>query len=118
PIVIIVLVGTIASGVLLYRQVSSLVAFRDAQLALNANNIDEAEADVTRANMLSERDVYYRSLSNISLLKLTQLAAQQPPSADMAAKANLLVSSARTNAELAVKLDSTNFENYLQLGNV
>jgi tetratricopeptide (TPR) repeat protein len=118
PVVIIVLVGTIASGVLLYRQVSSLVAFRDAQIAINAGNIELAQADILHANSLSERDLYQRSLSNIGLVNLTQLAKQDLPPAELAAKANIFVNDARGHAERAVILDPTNFENYLQLGGV
>jgi tetratricopeptide (TPR) repeat protein len=118
PIVIIVLVGTIASGVLLYRQVSSLVLFRDAQVAVIANNVDLGKANLERANSLSERDLYHRSLSNIGLVNLTNLAKQDLPPAELAAKANQFVSDARGHAERAVELDPTNFENYLQLGSV
>ncbi len=118
PIVIVVLVGTVASGVLLYRQVSSLVIFRDAQIAINANNVDLAEEDLLRANTFSERDLYQRSLSNIGLVRLTKLAKEQLPPAEVAAKANQFVMDARGHAERAVVLDPTNFENYLQLGGV
>lgn len=118
PIVIVVLVGTVASGVLLYRQISSLTLFRDAQLALGVGNIDAAETHLIRANILSERDIYYRSLSNIALLRLARLAEEKNPSSDLATKVNQVVVDARGSAEKAVALDSTNFENYLQLGSV
>jgi tetratricopeptide (TPR) repeat protein len=118
PIVIILLVGTIASGVLLYRQVSSLVAFRDSQVAISAGNIELGQANLLRANSLSERDIYQRSLSNIGLLNLTNLAKQDLPSEEIAVKANQFVNDARGYAERAVTLDPTNFENYLQLGSV
>jgi tetratricopeptide (TPR) repeat protein len=118
PLVIIVLIGTIASGVLLTRQVVSLQYFHDAQVALAANNIDAAEASIIHANALFERDVNYRSLSNIALMRLSQLATQKLPPEEITAKANQLVGDARQNAESAIRLDPTNFENYLQLGGV
>jgi tetratricopeptide (TPR) repeat protein len=118
PLVIVVLVGTIAAGVLLTRQVNSLRHFRDAQIALSTNNIDAAEASVIRANALFKRDVNYRSLSNIALMRLSQLALQDLPPEEITTRANQLVGDARQNAENAIVLDSTNFENYLQLGGV
>lgn len=118
PIIIVLLIGTVAGSYMLYRQVSSLVAYHDAQLAIAASNVDQAEVSLKRANALSNRDIYLRSLSNVALLRLTQLAGQQLPQAEFQAKANQLIADARVNAEDAIKLDPTNFENYLQLGGV
>ncbi len=118
PIIIIILIGVIASSVLLYRQTASLVAYRDAQLAVAANDVDKAEAALTKADALSHRDLYLRSLSNVALVKLTRLAGQNLPTDQFQAQANKLITDARSNAEAAVKLDPTNFENYLQLGGV
>lgn len=118
PIVIIVLVGVVASSVLLYRQVSSLVAFRDAQVALAANNLDEAKTDLLKANTRSERDIYYRSLSNIALVQLQQLANAKLPPEEARPKANTLISEAGSYAQRALALDSSNFENHLQVGGV
>lgn len=118
PIIIIVLAGVVASSVLLYRQVSSLVAFRDAQVALAANNLDEAKTDLVKANTRSERDIYYRSLSNIALVQLQQLANSKLPAAEVQPKANTLISEAGSYAERALALDPSNFENHLQVGGV
>ncbi len=118
PILIIVLIGTVAGSYMLYRQVSSLVAYHDAQLAIAASNVDQAESSLKHANELSKRDIYLRSLSNVALLRLTRLAGENLPQAEFQAKANQLIADARVNAEDAVKLDPTNFENYLQLGGV
>ncbi len=118
PLVIVVLVATLAAGVLLARQANSLMHFRDAQSALTANNIDAAEASILRANALFKRDVNYRSLSNIALMRLSQLALKDLPADEVTTRANQLVGDARQNAESAIALDPTNFENYLQLGGV
>lgn len=118
PAIIILIIGTVAGSYMLYRQVSSLVAYRDAQLAITANNIDDAESALKHANTLSTRDLYLRSLSNISLLRLTRLQGEQLPQEAFQAKANQLIADARINAEEAIKIDPTNFENHLQLGGV
>jgi tetratricopeptide (TPR) repeat protein len=119
PVVVVVLVGVVASGVLLYRQVSSLVAFREAQLSLNAGNLDGAEASLLRAKNLSQHDIYYRTLSNIALVRLTQLGgAKQEPTPEFQQRVEGLITDAQDNARRAVAIDPTNFENYLQLGGV
>lgn len=114
PIIIALLVGVISALVLLHRQVSSLVLFGEAQIAAGANHMDDAQKDLMRANNFAERDVYLRALSNLSLVKLRDLAKQKLPPEGGAQEARRLVDDARTNAERAIKLDPTNFENHLQ----
>ena len=118
PVAIVVLVGVIASGVLFYRQASSLVLFREAQITSAANNIVDAEKALVAANALAERDLYLRALSSLALVKLQGLPNLQLSQDELAVKAKQLIDDARQSAERAVKLDPTNFENYLQLGGV
>ena len=119
PVVIVVLVGTVSSGVLLYRQVSSAMAFSEAQIAAGVNDIDLAETELTRANSFAERDVYLRAMSGLSLAKLQRLSLDTTLSPEeAAARAQVLIEDARVNSEKAIKLDPTNFENYVQYGNV
>jgi tetratricopeptide (TPR) repeat protein len=118
PVVIILIVGIVSSGVLLCRQISSLVAFRDAQLAITQGNTTQASQALIRANEFSERDIYHRAFSNLALLELQQLSGQKLSQEEIAQRANTLVGDARTHAERAIVLDETNFENYLQLGGV
>jgi tetratricopeptide (TPR) repeat protein len=51
-------------------------------------------------------------------LRLTRLSGENLSQADFQTKANKLIADARVNAEDSIKLDPTNFENYLQLGGV
>lgn len=118
PIAIVVLVGVVASGVLLYRQTSSLILFREAQIASAANNIADAEQALVRANALAERDIHLRALSSLALVKLQGLSSQDLSQEALAAQARQYIDDARGHAERAITLDPTNFENYLQLGGV
>jgi tetratricopeptide (TPR) repeat protein len=118
PVIIIVIVGIIASSALLYRQVSSLIAFRDAQMSMGKGEIETAEVALRKAVALSERDIYHRALSNLALLKLQGLPEKKLSQEELARYANEYVGQARDGAERAVALDPTNFENHLQLGGV
>jgi len=118
PILVILLIGIFASSYLLYRQISSLVAFRDAEIAMNNNDIDQAEAKVRQAISMSERDIYYRSLSNIGIIRLRSLTTSTLEKEQVASLVNEYVVLARGSAERAIELNNTNFENYLQLGGV
>lgn len=117
PFVIVVVIGMLASGILLFRQTASLVAFRDAQQALAVGNAERAEEELLAAARYFERDVYYRGLSNVALVKLERLA-KETSSSDVAERANRYIADARSYAERAVAIDPTNAENYLQLGGV
>jgi len=73
PITLIVLIGVTAAGVLLYRQTASLVAYHDAQAAIQKGDLDAAATAIMHANELSERDLYLRTMSNIALVRLSRL---------------------------------------------
>lgn len=118
PVIVIVLVGVVSTGVLLYRQVASLVAYRNAQIAISSNDLSLAKSELTSAAELSGRDIFYRGLSNIALLQLQSLPGSSLPQDQVANLANQYIGESRDNAERAVLLDPTNSENYLQLGGV
>jgi len=118
PIFIVVIIGSVAGGVLLYRQVASVVLFGRAQQSLARNDIDAAEQSLIRANTFMERDLYLRALSNIALLRLSTLAKENLSPAALQTRANELITLAQGNAGRALTLDPTNFENELQMGGV
>lgn len=118
PIIIALLIGVVAALVLLYRQTSSLIAFSEAQIAAASNNIDGALQALIRANGLAQRDVYFRALSNIAMIKLQGLSQKKLSQEELATQAKQLIDEARIAGERAIKLDPTNFENYLQYGSV
>ena len=118
PIFIVVIIGSVAGGVLLYRQVASVVFFAHAQQSLAGNDIDGAEQSLIRANTFMERDLYLRALSNIALLRLSTLAKENLSPAALQTRANELITLAQGNAGRALTLDPTNFENELQMGGV
>lgn len=119
PVLIVVLAGITASGVLLYRQVSSLVSFREAQLALNSGDLDTAETAISRAVGFSSHDIYYRTMSNIALVRLSRLAsATDIPQEELAEQVKNRINDAQVYARRAIEIDPENFENHLQLGGV
>jgi len=118
PIIVVLIIGSVAGGVLLYRQTLSLVLFGRAQQVITINDIAAAEQLLIRANGLMERDLYFRSLSNLALLKLTMLPKQNLAPEELQTKVNSLIVEARQNAERAIALDPSNFENELQMGGV
>ncbi len=119
PVIVVVMIGAIASGVLIFRQTASLVYFNDARLALGVGNIDQAEAAVKKAIAMAERDVYWRFLASVDLAKI-QVAANDKTLSDEAriAAVSGYISDARVAAARAVTADPTNFENYLGTGGV
>jgi tetratricopeptide (TPR) repeat protein len=118
PIFIFVLIGVFSSGILMYRQVTSMAVYSKAEQLVIAGNYAEGESLIRRAIALSERDTYVRALSNVALFELQRLSGSSISAPELAAKINDLVGLARSSAERAVALDDTNYENHMQLGAV
>lgn len=119
PLIVIVIVGMVAGGVLVFRQTASLVYFNNARVALAGGDVVKAETEVFKAISMTERDTYWRFLASVDLAKLQILASDQILSQDdKIAAANRYIAEARTAAEHAIAFDPTNHENYLASGGV
>lgn len=119
PLIAMTLVGALASVVLMVQQAAAIKAFNEAQLAVAAGDIPAAQLAIEKAIARADRDMYRRFKSSLALAQLQQLATQQNIEPDTALReADGLITEARENAERAIALDPTNFENHLALGAV
>lgn len=117
PIIAVIMIGAVATGVLLFRQGAAIVSFAAAQDAVTRGDIAAAKELADRANAFAERDAHWRFLTSVSLAKLQQTISDgsMTPDARLTAANNHIVD-ARMAAERAVAIDPTNFENYLATG--
>ena len=119
PLIVMIMVGAISAGVLVWRQTASLVYFSDARIALSNDDIGAAEMAVGKAILMSDRAPYWRFVASLNLMKLQNLAQNTTLSqADRVAAANQYVASARGASDRAVLADPTDFENYMASGGV
>ncbi len=112
------IIGTVAGGYVLFQKFLSVVFFQNGLNASQQGNIDNTLLSISRATSFSEYDVYYRNLSAVNIARLNSILSQKGVSQDTI-KAEFQSESrfAITNALRARDLDSTNYQNWVALGN-
>ncbi len=123
-VIVVLIISTISTGYLLSRKFAALYDFQQGLYSFNyLGNLEQAEASVKNAVRLDEQDLYYRSLSEIELIKLKNLILSlnsQPSTSKEAAiealKNNL--SLAAGSATRATEINSANYLNWMALGRV
>ncbi len=124
-ILIIVLLGTIA---LAYVYGEKFIASSDYQEAMvitkTTKNMAMVESLISSATKLDPSDLYSRALSELYLNKLVEISnsinqnKDKKVSQDQVTAIQTLLRAAFQNANIAVSLDVSNYENYLTLGRV
>ncbi len=91
---------------------------RGLRLANAQGNIDGAHAALTQAVTLNEVDAYYQALTNLELVRLQRLVAQNKPPEEVRDEFQNILSTAINNAQRAVQLGANNYQNYITLAGV
>lgn len=113
-------ISSAALGYVFVEKTVSAVNFQKTIQALNTNgNFDEAEVGLVKAIQFSENDLYYRSLSQVYLVKLNNLF-QQKNISETEAKSQFqsILGNAIDNARSARDYDATNYANWMNLASV
>ncbi len=117
---ILLLIAALSFGWFVTEKLLANVYFQKGVLTINrTGNLDQGASAVASAISLSPSDVYYQSLSEIYIAKINALLNDQKLSREEAQKqfqSNL--SAAIQSAQNAVKIDPTNYGNYLTQGRV
>ena len=75
---VILLALTILWGVFATKKFISNIYFQNGMVAANVNgDVDSSEANIKTAIKFDENDLYYRTLSQINLIKLNQISVQK-----------------------------------------
>ncbi len=117
-IFIVLLLGLLVSSYTFARRFIASMYFNRALVNANIEgNIEKAEANMIHAIQLSEQDQFYRSLSDLNLVRINILLAQQNVSQEVLQNQfRSYLATSQNAAQTAVNLDSTNYQNWLQLG--
>jgi len=117
---IILLIGTVFSGYLYSRKFLALNNYsRALSLFETSGDIDKTVKKLMKAVGMNKQDEYYRALSELGLISLSQIAASKEIPADKAAmlfRDNLSVTIAY--AREAARLNPADPVNWMQLGRV
>ncbi len=113
-------ISSAALGYVFVEKTISAVNFQKTIQALNTNgNFDEAEVGLVKAIQFSENDLYYRSLSQVYLVKLNNLFQQKNISeAEAKSQFQSILGNAIDNARNARDYDETNYANWMNLASV
>lgn len=121
-ILILLLIGGVTLGYLLSQKYVASAYFDGGVRAFNRDgDISAAERNIGRAAAISPLDIYFRFLTDISLLRMNTLLSEGTKSISedsLRSQFQTLLGIALGNARQAVALNPTNYENFLTLGRV
>ena len=118
-LIVFLLVGTLSYGYLVVRNGLSSYYFERSVLAFNLGDLDKAESLMVKALLTEKNDTYYRSMSQLNITRLNQIAAREEvPTEAIRADFQRVLGSALDNARQAINADGTNFLNWVTIGRV
>ncbi len=119
PLVVLLAIGLSVWAFDITRALRSETAYQYARVLANQGDIRGAFDSVTRATTLGARDSHYRLITDLHLLELQRVLSEAPSSPEaLQAKVGDLVTKATASAGEAVKLDPTNYLNYVSRASV
>ena len=116
--ILLIIAVMVLTGFLGYKSVKKFTSIVFYERAVTAETLDRAEEKIIKALSLNKSDLYFRSLSDVYLLKMNNLLQEgQLGEADKKILQDI-ISRAEASAELGVEFDKTNYQNWLSLGAV
>ncbi len=121
-VLILLLIGGVVLGYAIVRKYAASVLFQRGVISFNTEgSIDKAETLISRAAAISQTDLYYRFLTELTLMRMGALLRRDPGATSAEAvrtEFRNLLSTALGNARQAVALNPGNYENGMALGRV
>lgn len=117
---ILALIGAVAFAYFVVIKLLSGVYFQKGIVAANVkSDVAAAELNIGKAISLAPSDVYYRSLSEIYLVRINQLLQNDKiTQSEAQSQFQGLLSASIQAAQAAVAFDKTNYQNHMALGRV
>ncbi len=121
-LLIVVLIISVASvSYMLFRKFDALYNFQQGLYNFNqSGNLDSAEQSLKNAISMDEQDLYYRSLTEIGLIRLKNLIAGNVnlPKDQLFQQLQNDLTSTAGSARRATELNPNNYQNWVSLGDV
>lgn len=114
----------VSSILLTYVYVQKFTSIVYFSKGMNSSDNDVAsllysEKMLSSAIILDKNDTYYRNLSQVYLKQLSVIINDKSISEDtLKSELQKLINLSQSNAEMAIKQNSKNYQNYLNLGNI
>lgn len=119
-ILVVLVVASVASGYSVYKKFVSNYLFQKGLYILNSSgNFDAALLSVKSASEYDEQDLYYRTISEINLNKLSKFISEKKAmDKDSVALVQQMIVEASSAAREAIELNDSNYLNWIALGRV
>jgi tetratricopeptide (TPR) repeat protein len=119
-ILVVLLIGSVTYGYLLIQKLSSTVYFQKSVAALNRDqDLDQAQNYMVRAVELGDRDLYYRGLSEISLIKVSEILNREGATIEgIRDEFQQTLANSIENARRATEVNPKGYQNWATLGRI
>jgi len=121
-VLILLLIGSITLGYDVVQKYIAAVLFQQGVISFNTEgSIDKSEGLIARAAAMAPTDIYYRFLTELSLMRMNTVLRSDPAKVSaesVRTKFQELLSAAILNARQAVAQNGRNYENHMTLGRV
>lgn len=121
-VLILLLIGAVTLGYSLVQKYAAAVFFQKGVTAFNAEgNLDKSERLISRAATVGPLDVYYRFLTELSLIRMNTLLSQSQSAVSAESVRSgfqTLLGAALSYARQAVAQNPSNYQNLMTLGRV
>lgn len=116
----VLVLGSVASLFTLGERYTAATYFQHAVVvASTENDIDRSLEYINKALVFDEQDRFYRLASNLDVLRLSQIVANNPqPNEEQQAQFQARLARAIDSASRATQSNPANYQNWLQLGSV
>ncbi len=121
-LLIMLLVGTIVTGYMLFEKFVSSYNFQKAAVIFGKEgNLDKSQSTILKAIPYDKLPTYYRALVQIDMMRMSALLSQDAKNVSvdvLRSQFQGLLSSALNNAQQAVTLDPKDYQSWIYLGQV
>ncbi len=118
---IFVLIVAVTAEYFVIQRYAAYVSFQKGVAAANNNDADKAEKEINRAAAMSRNDLFYRALTELGMIRinaLLQTPAEDTTADAIRAKFQTVLGNTLNSANEAIKIDGTNYANWLTRGRV
>lgn len=121
-ILISLLVGVFGLGYGIIERYFAYLSYQKGLVALNMNgNVDSAEANFFKAASLSQNDVFYRALTEIGIIRMSNLlnsASKDTPASTLQSQFQNILGTTLNYATEAININNGNYQNWVERGRV
>ncbi|MFC1720843.1 tetratricopeptide repeat protein [Patescibacteria group bacterium] len=117
---VLLIIATVSTGYFFAGRYVATQSFANGVTAFNSGDVEKARTNIRRAAEIGNTDEYYRALSEIQIQRIIEVVSQGDTVSQDTIRAQFqtALGDAIAGAQEAVKIDETDYLNWLTLGKV